>query len=306
MTGLREGAETAVNQCLGVGSDETVLVVTDPERRAIGRVVHEAASEVAEDTVYAEMEVDERHGAEPPAPVAAAMEASDVVIAPTTRSLTHTEARKGACRAGARVATMPGVTEEIMRGSMLADYPEVERAAVALAGDLEGAEEVRVTSKRGTDLSLDVRGVEWRRDTGICREPGCYTNLPAGEVYLAPGTGDGTLVVDGSMSGLGVLEEPVEVEFRDGRAIGISSVELRRLVKEAGECGRNLAEFGIGLNPEATLVGNVLQDEKVRGTVHVALGDDTGFGGDVKCDLHLDGVVKDPEVRVDGEPLRLR
>ncbi|MBS1263678.1 MAG: hypothetical protein MAG715_00863 [Methanonatronarchaeales archaeon] len=305
MTGLREGAETAVNQCLGVGGDETVLVVTDPERRVIGRAVHEAASEVAEETVYAEMEADERHGAEPPAPVAAAMEASDVVIAPTTRSLTHTEARKGACGAGARVATMPGVTEEIVRGSMLADYPEVERAAVALTGDLEGAEEVRVTSKRGTDLLLDVRGVEWRRDTGICREPGCYTNLPAGEVYLAPGTGDGTLVVDGSMSGLGVLDEPVEIRFEAGEATHVSDPDLLELVEEAGDCGRNLAEFGIGLNPEATLVGNVLQDEKVKGTVHVALGDDTGFGGDVDCPMHLDGVVADASVEADGKPVEI-
>jgi len=301
---MKKGAETAVNQCLGVEESETVLVITDSERRPIGRAIEKAAVDVTE-TVYVEIAADERHGAEPPAPVAAAMEASDVVMAPTTRSLTHTKARKQACEAGARVATMPGVTREMMEGSMLADYAEIERAAENLAGKLRGAEEVRVTSKSGTDLSLDVKGVEWRRDSGICRDPKCYTNLPAGEIYLAPRTGDGTLSVDGSMSGLGVLDEPVEIEFRDGEATRIGNEELRSLVEEAGECGRNLAEFGIGLNPEAILIGNVLQDEKVKGTIHVALGDNTGFGGDVDCTMHLDGVVIRSAVEADGERIEI-
>lgn len=302
---MREGAETAVHQCMNVSPGEIVLVVTDSERRPIGRAIERAANDVTE-TVYAEIPADEKHGKEPPEPVAAAMEASDVVIAPTTRSLTHTQARQAACRAGTRVATMPGITREIMEGAMRADFRDVQRRAEDLHDAVRGRSEVRVTAPAGTDLALDVEDRRWQLDHGICHDPGCYTNLPAGEIYTSPSTGDGTLVVDGSMSGIGVIDDPVEIEFRDGEATRISDPTIQDLVAEAGDCGRNLAEFGVGINPAATLIGTVLQDEKVRGTVHVAIGDDSGFGGDVTCDLHLDGVVKDPEVTVDGEPLRLR
>lgn len=304
MEDMMESARTAVEQCLAVEAGETVLVVTDSERREIGRAVEAAATEVTE-AVYMEIPADERHGTEPPRPVAAAMRACDVVFAPTTRSLTHTQARMRACDAAARVATMPGITREIMLGAMRADYTEVERRAMALLEEVQGSREVHITSPQGTDLTLQIGSREWHPDTGICHDAGCVTNLPAGEVYVAPEGGDGTLVVDGSMAGLGRLDSPLEIEFRDGRATSISDNRLEGMVEEAGECGRNLAELGVGVNRAATLIGNVLQDEKVMGTVHVALGDSSGFGGDVECDLHVDGVLTEPVVEVDGEEIDL-
>lgn len=298
---MEESARVAVEDCMDVSEDETVLVVTDQKRREIGRALQDAAERVAEDTVYAEIPVDENHGAEPPAPVAAAMRSSDVVFAPTTRSLTHTDARTKACDAGARVATLPSVTREIMEGAMRADYEEVAENAAALLEELGDADELRIETDAGTDLTLRVGVRDWHPDDGICHEPGCVTNLPAGEVYVAPETGEGTLVIDGSLAGFGVLDEPVRIEFEDGRATSVSHDDLREKMDAVGDCGRNLAELGVGVNPAATLIGNVLQDEKVRGTVHVAVGDSSGFGGDVDCDLHLDGVVKQPRLYADGE-----
>jgi leucyl aminopeptidase (aminopeptidase T) len=302
---MEEGARVAVEDCMDVSEDETTLVVSDEERREIGLALVEAAREVGATTVYAEIETDERHGAEPPVPVAEAMRSADVVIAPTTRSLTHTEARKEACEAGARVGTMPSITREVMEGAMLADYEKIASDADKLLDALEDIEEIRIESDAGTNLTLEVGERDWHPDDGICHEAGCVTNLPAGEVYIAPTDGEGTLVVDGSFAGLGKLDEPVRIEFDDGRATSVSHDGLREMMDEAGECGRNLAELGIGINPSATLIGNVLQDEKVRGTVHVAVGDSSGFGGDVECDLHLDGVLKEPRVYADGENLEL-
>jgi len=290
---------------MDVSDDETMLVVTDKRRRSIGRAIHEAAESVGAEAVYAEVAADEKHGTEPPAAVASAMSSSDVVLAPTTRSLTHTEARKDACEAGSRVGTMPGITEEVMHGAMLADYEKIASDADELLDALEDVEEIRIESDAGTDLTLEVGERDWHPDDGICHEAGCVTNLPAGEVYIAPTGGEGTLVVDGSFAGLGKLDEPIRIEFEDGRATSVSHDDLREKMDEAGECGRNLAELGIGINPSATLIGNVLQDEKVRGTVHVAVGDSSGFGGDVECDLHLDGVVKEPHLYADGKDLEL-
>ncbi len=302
---LRESARVAVEDCMDVGAGEDVLVVTDEIRRSIGRAIHDAAVERAESAVYLEIEADERHGAEPPEPVVAAMKASDVVVAPTTRSLTHTRARIDACDAGARVATMPSITEDVMRGAMQADYREVERRAHDLQGRLEDVDELRIESPQGTDLSLEVGDRAWKPDTGVCHTAGCVTNLPAGEVYTAPTDGSGTLVVDGTMSSVGIPDTAIEIEFEDGRAVDVSHDGLRDTVDAAGSCGRNLAEVGVGVNPAATLIGNVLQDEKVAGTVHVAVGDSSGFGGDVECDVHLDGVVKEPRVYADGMEFEL-
>lgn len=302
---MEESARVAVEDCMNVSGDEEVLVVTDEERRSIGHALFNAADRVASEAAYAEIAVDENHGAEPPAPVAAAMRASDVVLAPTTRSLTHTDARIQACETGTRVATMPSITEEIMDGSMRADYSEVADSATRLLDDLGDADEIRIESDAGTDLTLRVGERDWRRDDGICHEAGCVTNLPAGEVFVAPLTGDGTLVVDGSFAGLGRLDEAVRLEFDDGYATEISSDVLRQKTDAVGDCGRNLAELGVGVNPAATLIGNVLQDEKVAGTVHVAVGDSSGFGGDTECDLHLDGVVTAPRLYADGDRVEL-
>ncbi len=302
---MRESARVAVEDCMAVASDESMLVVTDELRRDIGRAIHSAAVERAEEAVYLEIEDDEHHGREPPASVAAAMKASDVVVAPTTRSLTHTRARIDACDAGVRVATMPSITEEVMQGAMQADYREVERRAHELLTRLEDVDTLRITSPQGTDLTLAVGERSWKPDTGVCHEAGCVTNLPAGEVYTAPTTGSGTLVVDGTMSSVGLPDSPIEITFEDGRAVDISHEGLADTVDAAGECGRNLAEVGVGVNPSASLIGNVLQDEKVAGTVHVAVGDSSGFGGDVDCDVHLDGVVTEPEVYADGEEFQL-
>jgi len=111
-------------------------------------------------------------------------------------------------------------------------------------------------------------------------------------------------VVDGSMSGFGILDSPLEfrVEKRYVTDIkGKHAGKLNSILDKVGEKARNIAEFGIGINPEAKLIGNVLEDEKVGGTVHIALGDNSTFGGDVIAGIHLDGIIRNPEIFVDGE-----
>ena len=73
-----------------------------------------------------------------------------------------------------------------------------------------------------------------------------------------------------------------------------------------GRDAYNVAELGIGTNPAVTeLVGSVLLDEKAGGTVHIALGDDAGIGGDTDAPIHADGVLREPTVFVDGEEIEL-
>jgi leucyl aminopeptidase (aminopeptidase T) len=312
MTDLRSAAETAVRQCLGLEADESCVVVTDDKRQHIGEALSEVASEVTEDTAILRYPSLDQHGEEPPEPVAAAMRGADVFLAPTTKSLSHTRARGEANEAGARGATLPGITEEVFTTGLDADYETIRQHCEDVLAQVEDADEVRVTTDAGTDITFEPGAREWHDDTGIVHDPGDFSNLPAGEVFVSPEDATGTYVVDGTMRPHGRLDEVQELRFEveDGFVTHISDDEIREQVETASEeVGRdayNLAELGIGTNVAVTeLVGSVLLDEKAAGTVHIAIGDDAGIGGDTDAPLHLDGIIRDPTVYADGNEIDL-
>ncbi|PSQ32545.1 aminopeptidase [Halobacteriales archaeon SW_10_68_16] len=308
---LRGPAETAIDQCMGLDPGESCCIVTDDERQAIGEALYEVASETTEAAVLARYPPGDQHGEEPPASVAAAMAGADVVLAPTTKSLSHTAARTEANEAGTRVATLPGITDGVFLMGLDADYGHIREECRRVYDQVADAEAIRVTTPQGTDITLEPGAREWHEDTGVVHDPGGMTNLPAGEVYVSPETGDGTVVVDGTMMPHGRLgDHTVEFEVEDGQVTHIGDDALREEVEaaaaEAGNVAYNLAELGIGTNVAvADLVGSVLLDEKAAGTVHLAIGDDHGIGGDVEAPIHLDGVLTEPTVFADGQQIAL-
>lgn len=307
---LEHAAETAVTQCLALGQNESCVIVTDDKRLPIGEALYEAALNVTEDTVLLHYPPGEQHGTEPPASVAAAMRGSDVVFCPTTKSLSHTRARSRANETGARVATLPGITDEAFRTGLNTDYLDIKRACEAVLDAVAGATEIRVTTPTGTDITFEPGEREWLTDTGIVHEPGTMSNLPAGEVFVSPESADGTYVVDGTMMPHGLLDSPIEFTVEDGYVTDIEDEEIREQVEhgaeDVGQDAYNLAELGIGTNIAVSeLVGSVLLDEKAVGTVHIAIGDDHGIGGDTEAPLHLDGILRDPTVYADGEAIDL-
>lgn len=307
---LENSATTILETCMGAKSGETVLIITDTATNpSIALALYDKASDMNCESVLMTIEPRSRHGQEPPRAVAQAMLAADIVLAPTSKSLTHTQARLNANKAGVRTATMPGITLEMMRsGGINADYLAVRKTSFELKARLDSAREIRITSPQGTDMVFNVEKCDWQVDHGICHEPGSSSNLPAGEVFVAPRSGSGVLVVDGSMSGLGILDSPLSVYVKNGCAVDIKgecAAKFRHMLDSAGPLARNLAELGIGVNPAARLIGNVLEDEKVAGTVHVALGDNSTFGGKVIAGIHLDGIITRPTVMVDNDLLVL-
>ncbi|WP_435180290.1 aminopeptidase [Halorussus sp. AFM4] len=309
---LRDAAETAIEQCLALGETESCCIVTDDERQPIGEALYEVASQVTDDATIVRFPPGTQHGAEPPEPVAAAMAASDVFLAPTTKSLSHTRARGKANEAGARGATLPGITEEVFTTGLEADYDAIAAHCEDVLDQVADAEAVRVTSPQGTDVTFEPGDREWLDDTGIVHEAGGFSNLPAGEVFVSPEDANGTYVVDGTMMPHGLLDDGQTLEFdvEDGQVTRISDDDVREQVEEAaeevGDAAYNLAELGVGTNVAVTeLVGSVLLDEKAAGTVHVAIGDDAGIGGDTDAPIHLDGILREPTVYADGEVVDL-
>jgi leucyl aminopeptidase (aminopeptidase T) len=307
---LGPAADTAIDQCLNLQSEETCLIVTDDERAEIGEALYHVARDRADASII-RYQPGETHGAEPPEPVAAALRESDVFLAPTTKSLSHTRARSRACETGARGATLPGITREVFRTGLDADYDSIQRACHSVYEQVLGAEQVRIETPRGTDLTVYPGDRDWDQDTGIVHGAGDFSNLPAGEVFVSPSSADGTYIVDGTMMPHGLLDgRTLRFEVDDGQVTHIEDDEIRAMVENAaesvGDAAYNLAELGIGTNVAATdLVGSVLLDEKAAGTVHIAIGDDASIGGETEAPIHLDGIVRDATVTADGEPVEL-
>jgi leucyl aminopeptidase (aminopeptidase T) len=285
-------------------------VVTDPQCKAVAEALVEGARRTGAEAVLVEMAQRVNHGNEPPPPVAAALLACDVFIGATTMSLSHTEARNAASKAGIRGATLPGITGEMLARTMGADYEEVRRASRALAERLTAADSVQITSDAGTDVVIGIKDRTGRPDDGDLGAPGAFGNLPAGEGFVAPveGSTNGRIVFDGSMAGVGILQEPLVATITDGFATsfeGAAAEEFERIISPHGRNAYAVAELGIGTNAAATLTGETLEDEKIVGTIHVAFGDNHGFGGNIRVPSHHDGIVMNPTVTI-GDEIVLR
>lgn len=303
---IAKAARQAVIKCLGVQPGERVLVVCDPGTARIAEALHAAAKVAEADSVLMRMEARKTHGDEPPLHVSDAMHASDVVFCATTKSISHTAARRQACAAGSRIASLPGITDEVFARGLSVDYDEISERSIAVAERLTGASTVRITTEAGTDLTFSIEGRDGDPDTGLYLDKGEFGNLPAGEGSCGPleGTAAGRLIIDGSMAGIGMLVSPIEMIIVDGLAGeisgGIEADALRAMLNAHGDPAHNIAELGVGTNHAAMLTGNVLEDEKILGTIHIALGNNMSYGGHVDVPLHLDGVILKPTVYLDG------
>jgi len=309
-TKLDSASIIAIRDCMGAKKNEKILVITDEQKRKIGFSLYENALKLGHEALYVEMKSGKQNGEEPPEQVADLMLKFDVVLCPTAKSLTHTDARRAASAKGVRVATFPGITEDVMIRGMNANYKKIAKLSIKLVEILEQGKKIRVTAPAGTDISFDIAGRKAIASKGLFHEKGESGNLPTGETYLAPveGTANGVFVVDGSMAGLGLIKNAnIKIEVENGYATkitgGVLAKKLTQQLDAVGKDARNIAEFGIGTNDSAKLSGVLLEDEKVMGTIHIALGNNVSMGGSVNVPLHLDGVIKKPTVYMDDKLL---
>lgn len=302
---LMQASVIGLRDAMGLKPEETLLIVTDEIKREIGLALHEAGKELCKESMLIEIKSREINGQEPPAAVAAMMKMVDVVVCPTAKSLTHTDARREAVKLGVRVGTMPGITVDIMSRCLNADFDKIVDMTNFIADRLKGVKVIRVVTESGTDISMPVEGRMIIPSTGVLREKGQSGNMPSGEVYLAPieGQSNGTVVIDGSMASIGMIKTPITVKVVDGFAEEITGGEeaerLTAILDKSGRDARAVAEFGMGTNYKAKLTGLILEDEKVFGTIHIAFGNNLTMGGTIAVNSHLDGLVKEPDVYFD-------
>ncbi len=300
-TKLRKASHIVVKDCLGIKKHEKVIIVTDEPCRAIGYALWSAAKEIT-DPIIIEIAPRVIHGEEPPPLVAEILKHCDVFIMPTSRSLTHTRARIEAIKHGARGATMPGITFETMARALNAGYQKIEKLTFKVGALLSNAKKAFIKTDTGSELELNLLGRKAHLDTGTIKKPREFSNLPSGEAYIAPveNRSNGIVVIDGSFAPVGSLNGTVTVAIKNGQIVELhGDKRLKAVFHKYGKKEKVLCELGIGTNPKAKITGNVLEDEKVLGSIHVAFGNNLAFGGKNNARIHLDGVIKKPSIWLD-------
>ncbi|MFN2610202.1 MAG: aminopeptidase [Actinomycetota bacterium] len=307
MEELERSAQAVILNHLAVKEGEQVLIITDEWRRRIAMALFLAAREAGAEVVMLEILERETHGAELPSAVASAMLEADVIVAPTSKSLSHTSARKAATLKGARCASMPIVTEDMMVRALGADPEMLKRLGEAYAKALTDASVARLTSPGGSDCVFDLSSRSGISDDGDLSAKGAFGNLPAGEAFIAPveGMTEGILVFDGSLSPDQLLKSPYRVQVSGGRVVATSAgpaPQFEDLPHRYGPLAWEIAELGVGTNDRAIITGNILEDEKVASTVHVAFGNNASIGGTTaQVASHHDGVIKNVTLELDGQ-----
>ncbi len=309
---MARGAQTVVQTCLGVKPGEQVLIVTEGDKLSIARSIAAAVYAAKAEPVISVMLPRQRDGQEPPLTVAEAMKQSDAFVAVVGRSITHTQAVKEACKRGSRGIMLTQFTEDLMiHGGMEADFRDVAPTCRAVAAKLAGAEQVRLTTPHGTDLTFSARG---RRGNAMycIVEPGEFSPAPTVEANVSPleGTAQGVIVANASIPyiDIGMLEEPVICTVQDGMIVKIQGGRQAELLKKDLDSKQdpnvyNIAELGVGLNPMCRFMGFMLEDEGVYGSVHIGIGTNITLGGQLKAACHYDLIMTEPTLTADGATL---
>lgn len=295
---------------MNVKEGENVCIVTDTNKIDVAKVMRAEAISAGAIVSLCVMEPQDYNGQELPPPIAAAMKASDVSFSPTTMAISHTRARLEAREAGNRHCLMAAFTLDILAsGGLNADLEAVRDNVERLAKLFGQAKTIRYTSPAGTNITGRIEGRQPNAYHGFAHEPGTYSICQCQEANISPieGTAEGTIIVDAAVAGWLLIEnQPITVHVEKGRIIEIEGGKeaetlKNQLAMKNDDNIYNIAEFGVGLNPECCLIGSVLEDEGVLGTAHIGIGSNITLGGKVYAAGHEDLMIWEPCIELDGE-----
>lgn len=303
-------ASRALNDYLKVTDQESVLLIYDDTTTDIADAFIKIVVTNKGKLTARKIGSTGRNGVDPDPETCKMMIEYPVIIALTQFSLTHCAATKAAMMAGNRVATLPGISLDLFARGLQINPLELNEVGSKWIEKLRDKDEVRIQSKAGTDLTFSIGQYKIENDDGCIFKGGKVGNLPAGEVFMSPNvnTANGTIVIDGSIAGFNWQEDqsPAVITVKDGYAVkfeGARGEALEKILNVDGKKGYFLAEFGIGTNSCLNISGNLLEDEKVKGTIHLAFGNNCAFGGDNEVPVHIDCLVVKPDIIANGECL---
>jgi 2,5-dihydroxypyridine 5,6-dioxygenase len=302
-------ADQVVDQLLGLRPGETLCILRDLDRsQDMAEALAVAALGVGAESVEVTVPPRTDDDTELPSIVAPLFLRSSALVNLSSWSLVHNRAGTAALAAGARLCNLRGFDDRMLDSpGVSTDYRVVRDNALAVDAILERAREVHITTPGGTDLRMRLCGRKGRAQTGFATEPGHFASLPDGEATVAPleGSTYGRIVDPYIIDGIGLVDEPFRMEIRDGNIVdvqgGKQALELRDLLEKSEPALKCIAsQLALGMNPDCRIVPDTREVSKRLGTIHVAMGDNVTLGGTVRCNRHLDVVILDATVALDG------
>ncbi len=314
---MKHIAEIILKTCANIKQHEKLLIITDPKQKSIGEIIYNTASGLINSSNNNLILIPNRNidGEEPPEYATDTMLKADIIIMPTTCSLSHTKASVKARENGARILSMPGITEDIYKRTIDVDYKELHKITYKMAEYFTNSNIIRAKSESGTDITFSLKNRKPQYLTGLAHKKGSFVNLPDGELAFAPveDSANGIIVVDGSLmpdqesefGTIGLLNNPISIYVANGKIKNVTGGPKAKVflnaINASDKNGRTIAEFAIGTNPKAILSGNILEDEKILGTIHFAFGSNVTLGGKNQSNIHLDGVITNPTIYIDDK-----
>lgn len=292
-----------LRQNIGLRKGEKVAVVTDRKRCEIFEKVCSGVEFLGGELEKVRI-TGRRTNSAPLPELREVFARSDVIIGITDRSISHCpETRIARKKRGTRVISMVEVDEKLFLKAMKADQERIRKIGLKLYGKLRKCRKVRIITPSGTDVKVNVIKDAIGIDDGDSTGKGVLNNLPCGEVCVMPiDIAEGTIAIDFSKVGVNP-EDGVKVVVKRGKIVKWNNKKARRFVeflkKTDGEKALRVVELGFGINPEhRELLGNIIHDEKILGSVHIAFG---GYGDRRKCKIHEDVILLKPDVFFDGK-----
>lgn len=259
------------------------------------------------------------HAADPArAARAAALDpAVDLVCYLTSTAMAHARITDDLVEANKKFILMEELTVDMLKqgGPAWADYPAMDILGQKIAQAYTEADTIRVTCPNGTDLTASIKGRPGRSIAGMPlrlhpgKGGGCA--FPDGEAHVCPveGTGEGRVVFDLTAHNVGSLKEHLILTVEKGmvtRIEGGPQAQIWRSILEKADDPPSYncpAEISIGLNKNVVPTGWMRTDKKMYGTSHIGVGDTIVLGGNCHAKLRLEGVIRHPEISVDGRVL---
>lgn len=310
---LAQIADKLVGEVLGIKPGETVSIVCDITGfpTPVTEAVVKACVKAGTDPACLVMQPRAINGAELPEPMTGAFVQSKVLINLSGTSIAHVRAGSSALKAGARMGSLRDFGAGVLESpGILTDYETVHRNALAVDALLEKGREVHITTAEGTDLTLQLCGRKGKAQTGFAREPGTFTGLPDGESTVAPleESTNGRLVNPYIMEKIGRIDEPFEMDVRDGMIVSLKGGKQARalealLENQHPDARRFASQIAFGINPDCRIIPVTYEVSKRLGTMHLAIGDNFSLGGTVQAGHHMDIVILNPTVTLDGKTL---
>ena len=324
---MMESARIIVEDCVKLKAGDEALVVTDTRAtdycgvEALLPAIIGAIQVAGGEPVVISYVAKTSNGDELPKAVAKAMKNTDVIFALTTKSILHTTAAREARAVGIRTLMLPagsgvGFTNDMIYRLMPKSREEIEEIANltnAIGSLFKNGHMVKITTKKGTDLTLSIGKLRMSFNNGYCDQPGSMQFIPFGQLAIGvdPGSANGTLVSDVSISRVSApLSTPITFTIKDGYVTSIvggkEAEAFKKIIQSQNDPDAYfICEVGLGMNPKAKPGRDTLENEHIYGGGHIGIGSNATFGGEIQCanNWHVDTCFLGASVWIDGKQI---